>query len=445
MVYEQWEQAEQFVRDAIAKEPSNLDFHAKLLEVFYSSGNRKKYEAAAKALHDIVGGSGPYWDNAVVMWQEMSPNRALFAAGGEEEEGPAATATGGGLLDLTAATSREEGGLDFDLGDATAEPAAKPAAEEPVLDITAGTEDAAPEETQAESADMLDVTAAVGLETEEPSLDLEPSREEGVLDLTGGSEPQKGDLLDVSGSGGDLLDVTAQTDVGSQEIADEDLLDVTSTAASARSESEEPAEEAPAEAKESIGEHTLDFNLEDLPQPGASDTESEPEPQAGGNIIEFESSGGGLELASNEETRLSATDETSLGGGLELDMGDTPAVEEAPSEPALELDLTIDETPAAPEAPADEIDMDGTVEIPKLELADEEEDDEEEDHTVFVPRSGDAQEQSAEDEIATKLDLAKAYVELGDKESAKGILDQVLAEGTDQQKRKAQELMRQMS
>ena len=29
------------------------------------------------------------------------------------------------------------------------------------------------------------------------------------------------------------------------------------------------------------------------------------------------------------------------------------------------------------------------------------------------------EEQSAEDEIATKLDLAKAYVELGDKDSAK--------------------------
>jgi len=67
------------------------------------------------------------------------------------------------------------------------------------------------------------------------------------------------------------------------------------------------------------------------------------------------------------------------------------------------------------------------------------------DHTVFVPRTNDAGEQSAEDENATKLDLAKAYVELGDESNARSILEEVMAGGSPVQRRQAQELMSQIS
>jgi pilus assembly protein FimV len=45
------------------------------------------------------------------------------------------------------------------------------------------------------------------------------------------------------------------------------------------------------------------------------------------------------------------------------------------------------------------------------------------------------------DEVTTKLDLARAYIDMGDNEGAKGILDEVVSEGTDQQKKEAQELL----
>ncbi|MGK0297801.1 MAG: pilus assembly protein FimV, partial [Gammaproteobacteria bacterium] len=44
LAYEHFDQAEEFVRDAITNSPENLDFHSKLLEVFYSSGDKVKYE-----------------------------------------------------------------------------------------------------------------------------------------------------------------------------------------------------------------------------------------------------------------------------------------------------------------------------------------------------------------------------------------------------------------
>lgn len=45
------------------------------------------------------------------------------------------------------------------------------------------------------------------------------------------------------------------------------------------------------------------------------------------------------------------------------------------------------------------------------------------------------------DEVGTKLDLARAYVEMGDKEGAREILNEVLAEGSDSQKADAKGLM----
>jgi pilus assembly protein FimV len=48
-------------------------------------------------------------------------------------------------------------------------------------------------------------------------------------------------------------------------------------------------------------------------------------------------------------------------------------------------------------------------------------------------------------EVATKLDLAKAYQEMGDAEGAREILEEVLRDGDEQQREAAQGLLDQMS
>ena len=48
------------------------------------------------------------------------------------------------------------------------------------------------------------------------------------------------------------------------------------------------------------------------------------------------------------------------------------------------------------------------------------------------------------DENATKLDLAKAYIDMGDSEGARDILNEVISEGSDQQQAEARELMGQV-
>jgi pilus assembly protein FimV len=45
------------------------------------------------------------------------------------------------------------------------------------------------------------------------------------------------------------------------------------------------------------------------------------------------------------------------------------------------------------------------------------------------------------DMIDTKLELASTYLDMDDFDGARGILDEVLADGSDEQKAKAQELL----
>ncbi|MFV1982342.1 MAG: FimV/HubP family polar landmark protein [Thiohalomonadales bacterium] len=51
---------------------------------------------------------------------------------------------------------------------------------------------------------------------------------------------------------------------------------------------------------------------------------------------------------------------------------------------------------------------------------------------------------SGMDEVGTKLDLAKAYIDMGDSNGARSILDEVIDEGNDSQKQEAQELIHQI-
>ena len=46
-----------------------------------------------------------------------------------------------------------------------------------------------------------------------------------------------------------------------------------------------------------------------------------------------------------------------------------------------------------------------------------------------------------EDEISTKLDLARAYIDMGDGDGAKEILSEVVAEGNDEQQQEAKALI----
>ena len=61
--------------------------------------------------------------------------------------------------------------------------------------------------------------------------------------------------------------------------------------------------------------------------------------------------------------------------------------------------------------------------------------------SLDLPDSGGGTEPAPSDDVATKLDLAKAYQEMGDKDGAKELLKEVMAEGSSAQKAEAQNLL----
>ncbi|HFD79905.1 MAG TPA: hypothetical protein ENK05_05890 [Gammaproteobacteria bacterium] len=101
-----------------------------------------------------------------------------------------------------------------------------------------------------------------------------------------------------------------------------------------------------------------------------------------------------------------------------------------PSEPKLDIDMDQLEPDTVQQDNALEFDLD-SFDIEGEEAAEEEE-------------AGDGQLADL-DEVSTKLDLARAYIDMGDPDGAQSILDEVMAEGSEEQKEEARSIMEQIA
>lgn len=132
-----------------------------------------------------------------------------------------------------------------------------------------------------------------------------------------------------------------------------------------------------------------------------------------------------------ESSESNAADDAQEVNDLDFNLDDTQddeasavATEDA-GEPEEEISLDLSE-----EIEIDS-ETDSSEEVAAVTAANDDSDDEEFD---FSNRDDD-------DEISTKLDLARAYLDMGDHEGTKDILDEVIADGNDEQKQEANELM----
>ncbi len=133
---------------------------------------------------------------------------------------------------------------------------------------------------------------------------------------------------------------------------------------------------------------------------------------------------------------------------LEFDIGEAEAVAEekdaAEDEFSLdieasELDIQDEETFALAEE--DSVEIDSSELDFDMDLSDDSST-----TTTAAPASEDVDlsDLGDADEINTKLDLAKAYIDMGDHEGARDILDEVIAGGDDAQKKEAKDLLSQV-
>lgn len=216
-----------------------------------------------------------------------------------------------------------------------------------------------------------------------------------------------------------------------------------------------PAE--PASAPGALAEDDLGFDLELSDEPLLSTTSSEQSDDLADFSLELEADLPAA--AAEEEFTLSLEEDASA--ALSDDLADF-SLDESLASPAavasdeldlpMDFDLSLAEEPlAAPAAEADDF-------AAQLEQVSAELDQMAETLSEPAPLEpaaapvvaplADALEGeedfdflSGTDETATKLDLARAYIDMGDSEGARDILDEVLAEGNDAQQGEARELI----
>jgi pilus assembly protein FimV len=212
-------------------------------------------------------------------------------------------------------------------------------------------------------------------------------------------------------------------------------------AAAPSAEGAEQASEAVAEAPaEELGEEGFDLDLEDELQTAA-------EQHSDDNLIDFDL--GEIAEEPAAEATEAGTSEESIPGeefDLDFDLGeeaDKPSSAEGPSD--IDTDIFASELAEELSELTEPMDAQGAEQQPSNEMEFE----------TVAPAGEEAEPQASEasegglladvDEVGTKLDLAKAYIDMGDPEGARSILDEVLEEGSEAQRSEAHELMRQIS
>lgn len=216
-----------------------------------------------------------------------------------------------------------------------------------------------------------------------------------------------------------------------------------------------PAAPASQDAEE---EFDLDFNLDDVEPANQPATSPIPQPapeteftldedfdlsltddlQADSLMAEMEAMGQSDAAKSDQDGKpdesFDLSDEELLSFEQELDEAENEELGLTPSQAAVLDDAAVD-ADELESFELDDLEETGPTSTAEQVLADSMADDEDDDEFDFL---------SGTDECATKLDLARAYIDMGDQEGARDILSEVLDEGNDQQKQDAREMMGQL-
>ena len=196
-------QAEEILKEAMARDKNRHEIAVKLLEIYHARKSATAFETVAKELHSQVGDSSPLWQKAAAMGHQIDPQNPLYASaagsGAEFVSSPAPVAKPDVDFDIDtnkAAESSAAPSFDLDLDSQRGAPAPDiPAEPSPGLDF-----DLAPPGGGAAPA-----PSAAAPAQEKPSFDFDLSG----LDFPGGkSEPKSAPAAPASGGGLDLADLS---------------------------------------------------------------------------------------------------------------------------------------------------------------------------------------------------------------------------------------------
>lgn len=428
MAYGLYDQAADLVKIAIGREPGRRDLKLKLLEIYFVWGNKDLFLDTARELH--VGraqAAAGEWDKVLIMGKQIAADDAMF----QGEAGAAHV----DLVDVNL-----EGGenrVDVDL---FAEPDEKPAGLD--LEFTSGER---PAPASSSDLDFL-------LDEPKRGSDEEPTRELDPLSRTQETPTVESPAIDRSAQtarertirekfAGSKADQTA-------ELSLDDLgLDVDSLEASGSLEDTTSLE------KDTTAESPAPLRDDEMTQLAPAISNFDRTMKAPREKFDIETTG------------TIYIDQVDLAGGDTVEQprpeNESTAEMKRPSIPK-DLDLDLDQLSGSGTSPetvrqhrggdrdvdtfSSDVFADRTSEVPRVDLDVGEpisSDDSDATHRRTI--AGDVGLSELEpvtmSEVGTKLDLARAYMDMGDPDGARSILEEVLSEGNASQKQEAQRLM----
>jgi pilus assembly protein FimV len=482
MAYGRDTQAEEILLEALQKDPQRTAIHAKLLEIYANRRSLKQFETLASELYAHTGGVGADWEKVAALGVGLDPANPLYSGSRGQTEsfdpdatmivapdntGKATLAMPGELAQLAEVAPSPENVAppdDFETDTlllaelADIEPVAEPAAEPEATDLTADTDlmsldfdlgspeltpevefDAGPvaAEEPVDTSLVVDTDDALDFDlgVEAPTPAPEPMATDVPVDDLHVADELKVDEVDFDLPAAEALSLPEVTGEDAHDFSPEGTLvmpsgmeDAASTYVGGDTSASAFAAERPYQEEPPMVDFDLDMdasatetsinpisaNRED-DQDSATETVVAPNslaaevdfdnPQLANTMVNT-----GVLDADSLEFDVKLTDSVFLGqpmmptdfdiGSINLDLA-----AEAPTEVAAQPAEPEPAVPAQPEAVSQ-------LQPPPVETA---------------PQA--PVQDSQWEEVNTKLDLAKAYEEMGDLEGARELLQEVVGEG----------------
>jgi pilus assembly protein FimV len=426
MAYGLYDQAADLVRIAIQREPQRRDLKLKLLEVFFVWGNKEQFLSMARELSDTRGGADPgEWEKIVIMGKQIAPEDSMFAeSGAAGSVGVDLNLDGGGAggvdfdpFDISQRMDVTGGGnadpVDLDLSTALRDPDAtgeglqlpdRESSNQTTREMTVKMTPAGSEAPTVEQPALRPMDEPTIREKVDNAMRRKLSSEQTAelalddLGLELGSLEQTDSSIGLKPMGGAPgPDANAPTMVAGLDENSQRLL----RAAAARSGA------------------SANGNAEDsqLTEHGASGTWFLTDRELGGDVDLTK--GRPIDPGSTASMQFSMPDEN-------FDVSSTSRLAAIDRN---NLDFPVEPTREQPAMGGRKVDLDlggGNIDLPGSPTEE-----------LAVPDL----EPVTLSEVGTKLDLARAYVDMGDPDGARNILNEVLSEGSASQKQEAQRLL----
>jgi len=379
-------QAEEILKDALKKSPGNQQIRLKLLSIYANRKDAKAFSGIARQVQD--SGDAAAWAQAAEMGRKLEPGNPTY---------------GGSDSPVVAAPQEEvkagHVGLDFDLG--LGEPEASAAALDVPLDVATAT---------SATSSGLDFDLGFGASAEAASVNANDE-----ISVARKLQAEKADTSSVLD-----FDLGFDASPGAKAVAPA-AMDYQSTVILGAPLNEETKTlehlQADRETEISTPWSLIDFDITATNPDLSAQQPGQVEKHAPSQDDAF------FDVTATQPSAVAMRDE----------MAEAEVPAEAADTKAFTLDFpATKESPASAQTAAKNA---GAIDLSEINL------------NLNAPVSARAEEikDTHWQDVATKLDLARAYQEMGDASGAREILDEVLNEGDAQQRAAAEVMLQQLS